>query len=1224
MRKRIFFLAALSIFYGTGAFLLTSNVIAEPITVAGAFHFRDNQSANNVFRVQGDRLTFGADPVVPDGYSGTTGAATQGTVTKSLYFYPYSTSPHHFASSVPYNSDLTGQWNLTFTNGGDTTDVQTPSVGAAPQLPFASNVAISGSGLTPTFSWTVPGGFTLDGVRLQIWDLENRLSDGTADNVHSVNFQGNPGSYTVPTTFSSGKSLEEGHLYSFEISFAQTRGIPLGNNSTLLTRSRSFFNFIPLSPSAPPNVFLPTVTIGPNGIPVYSFHVTVVEGQTIFIDPVVAIGYDYAIGSGNPNFATVTLPTGIGDNSFDLYLFDVTNWVFKTHLTGGDTYTFDSGGVDRFRILGIEASAGLDPQNPTAFITGLTFVSSGEFTGTMTPLPNFSMELYDDFSAASINTDKWRNSTWVREVDDGKLTFRQSSPNLIVFSSFPVDQSNLLYFSNPNSVNTIQADVTILENTITNSTQTRARVTGFWYNDGTPGEGMTGDIQGEIRLITDSTGLKGSWFVYRLTNPQGTTGNSIRGGNFSTPVNIGSTYTLFVGYDSVAHKFTFRIGTEEVTFGPSDLPPKVKDANTPFKAIGTRVRDDNAISSGYISATFDNIYVNDTLYDDFSSPTIDPTKWGYGYYEFVREISGGKLRLKVRSSSGSNSSNFNQLHVLDPSSMNVIQTNVTPVAYGNEEGRNIIARISGIYFNDGTPGGGYLGDVWAQLFIGGYNGEANPVAGWAVGTYADINANVGVLIQSGTFSKPISLGNSYTLLMGWTGAQFIFKIDEEVAHYTPATSINPPHNPFRDLCTRVTSPAGKEAMMEALFDDVMVGAACCPSIDVDPPSIDFGKILPGNTSEQIVKITNVGTVILTLGTIGSPSTPFNITGGTCSNNQILGPQESCTLILWFAPTAYGEYTSNFSIPSDDPARPIMTIDPVNGTSPDHFTLNISKEGTGSGTVTSSPAGINCGGDCTEDLKVGTKVTLKAKADANSIFAGWSGGGCSGTGTCVVIMNEDTTVTAAFSAKTPDILVPSSSVDFGSVKLGKKITKTLKITNNGSGDLLITLSGLEGTDFSIQGRSSVTLKAKKSYSLKIICTPILAGLKTATLEIGSNDPDTPTLEISLTAVLPATEPDISVTPTSLEFGSVKVGKKVTKTLKIMNNGSGDLLITLSGLENTDFKIQGSSSVTIKPKKSYSLKVLFTPTSATPKTATLNITSNDPDTPTIDISLTGAGQ
>jgi hypothetical protein len=113
-------------------------------------------------------------------------------------------------------------------------------------------------------------------------------------------------------------------------------------------------------------------------------------------------------------------------------------------------------------------------------------------------------------------------------------------------------------------------------------------------------------------------------------------------------------------------------------------------------------------------------------------------------------------------------------------------------------------------------------------------------------------------------------------------------------------------------------------------------------------------------------------------------------------------------------------------------------------------------------------------------------------------------------------------------------------------------------------------------------------------------------------------------VTVTADFALKIPDISVAQTSLDFGSVKLGKKVTKTLKIGNNGSGDLMITLSGLEETDFSIQGSSSVTIKGKKSYTLKVLFTPKSSGPKAATLGITSNDPDTPTINISLSGTAQ
>ena len=77
------------------------------------------------------------------------------------------------------------------------------------------------------------------------------------------------------------------------------------------------------------------------------------------------------------------------------------------------------------------------------------------------------------------------------------------------------------------------------------------------------------------------------------------------------------------------------------------------------------------------------------------------------------------------------------------------------------------------------------------------------------------------------------------------------------------------------------------------------------------------------------------------------------------------------------------------------------------------------------------------------------------------------------------------------------------------------------------------------------------------------------------------------------------------------------------MKIFNNGTGDLTVSIGGLPGTDFSVTGSTTIIVKPKKSYNLGITFKPGSTGDKTATLAFTTNDPDAATVSISLTGTG-
>jgi len=85
-----------------------------------------------------------------------------------------------------------------------------------------------------------------------------------------------------------------------------------------------------------------------------------------------------------------------------------------------------------------------------------------------------------------------------------------------------------------------------------------------------------------------------------------------------------------------------------------------------------------------------------------------------------------------------------------------------------------------------------------------------------------------------------------------------------------------------------------------------------------------------------------------------------------------------------------------------------------------YALNVSKAGTGTGSVTSSPEGIDCGSTCRANFSNGTVAVLNPVATDTNLFTGWSGA-CSGTGACSITMNATKDVTANFflgTANTP--------------------------------------------------------------------------------------------------------------------------------------------------------------------------------------------------------------
>ncbi len=148
-----------------------------------------------------------------------------------------------------------------------------------------------------------------------------------------------------------------------------------------------------------------------------------------------------------------------------------------------------------------------------------------------------------------------------------------------------------------------------------------------------------------------------------------------------------------------------------------------------------------------------------------------------------------------------------------------------------------------------------------------------------------------------------------------------------------------------------------------------------------------------------------------------------------------------------------------------------------------YSVSVSKLGTGSGTVTSSPAGISCGGTCSSAFELGAAVTLSATPASGSTFAGWSGGSCSGSGSCTLFVSADRSISATFTKKASSSARPATSVAAPQTKITKaklnasKRTATFRFSGSGGKGKLSFQCALDKKKFS-SCRSAKTYKNLK--------------------------------------------------------------------------------------------------------------------------------------------------
>ena len=160
-----------------------------------------------------------------------------------------------------------------------------------------------------------------------------------------------------------------------------------------------------------------------------------------------------------------------------------------------------------------------------------------------------------------------------------------------------------------------------------------------------------------------------------------------------------------------------------------------------------------------------------------------------------------------------------------------------------------------------------------------------------------------------------------------------------------------------------------------------------------------------------------------------------------------------------------------------------------------YKLSVSRAGTGSGSVSSTPSGIDCGKTCNATLDHGATVVLKAIPAAGSTFTGWTGA-CTGTTTCSVTMTAAKSVTATFTIDRYKLSVSRAGTGSGTVsteKSGIDCGKTCDATFDHGATVVLRASPASGSKFtgwsgacSGQTTCSLTMDAAKSVTATFTC------------------------------------------------------------------------------------------------------------------------------------------
>jgi len=423
---------------------------------------------------------------------------------------------------------------------------------------------------------------------------------------------------------------------------------------------------------------------------------------------------------------------------------------------------------------------------------------------------------------------------------------------------------------------------------------------------------------------------------------------------------------------------------------------------------------------------------------------------------------------------------------------------------------------------------------------------------------------------------------------------------------------------------------------------------------LEKPSVDLGTLVIGNSTVVTETIFNPTNSDITIAAISVDNPAFQIS--STNSPLVIGARQQVPIGITFTPAAVGDVSGSLIL-SLDGNTPYATI-PLQGVAvglgqlsanPPSISLGAGAGGqsvvetlTNSGgtllTITSAsvsgsgfvlaapPFPISLGPNESTSFNVSLPSSATGAASGSiNVAAGvawWTSGGRGIHQYFSQKASRTHLVIPVSGAMATGRLTPApSSVSFGSAQLGSTQTQSATLTNSGNGPVTVTQAAASGTGFSISGLPlPMTLNPGESATFSAVFSPKSSSSVQGNISIISNASNS-TVNLALSGS-GASLGQLILSPASLDFGSVPVGKNHSMTATLAANGSS-VTISSASASTPEFSLSGIQlPITIPAGKTASFTVSFAPQASGTSSASIAFASNASPSTSVE-SVSGAG-